>query len=76
MIPSPGKVSIRMNIIFTHMNHLKQLSSTNDLSAVLKPHIESVEKFELGFPVAKADGTGLRITRSQACTTAESGTNR
>ena len=26
MIPSPGEVSIRMNIIFTHMNHLKQLS--------------------------------------------------
>ena len=26
MIPSPGEVSIRTNIIFTPMNHLKQLS--------------------------------------------------
>ena len=26
MIPSPGEVSIRMNIIFNPMNHLKQLS--------------------------------------------------
>ena len=26
IIPSPGEVSIRMNIIFTPMNHLKQLS--------------------------------------------------
>ena len=26
MIPSPGDVSVRMNIIFTPMNHLKQLS--------------------------------------------------
>ena len=26
MIPSPGEVSIRMNIIFTPMNHLKQVS--------------------------------------------------
>ena len=26
MLPSPREGSIRMNIIFTHMNHLKQLS--------------------------------------------------
>ena len=49
------------------------------INSLTETPIERVEKSELGFPGfrnTKAGGTGLRITRLQACTTAEGGINR
>ena len=78
MISSHMEVSIRLNICgcFTPLNHLKQQSQREWF--VSSSPIENVENFELSFPShfqnTKADGTGLRITKLQACTTAEGGT--
>ena len=76
MIPSPGEVSIRMNIIFTPMNQLKQLSQYEWFVCRTETPYWKCRKIWTRFRNAKADSTDLRIMRSQACTTAESGTNR
>ena len=79
MVPSPGEVPIRMNIIFTHMNHLKQLSQYEWFVSRTETPTSKVSKnlnYVSQFRNAKAGGAGLRITISQACTIAEGGTNR
>ena len=75
MISSLGEVLVWMHIweFFTPMNHFKHLSQFEQFVSRNENPIESIEKLELGFPVpnAKAGGADLRITRSQACTTAD-----
>ena len=61
MILSPGEVSIRMKLFLPHWTTLSNCPSTNDLSAALKPHIESIDKFELGFPVPKCESGWYRF---------------
>ena len=60
------------------MNYLKQLSQCEWFVSRAETPIESVEKLNLvsQFRNTKAGEAGLVITRSQACTTAEGGTNR
>ena len=50
-----GKCRLEWTLLLPPWTTLSNCPSTNDLSAVLKPHIESVEKFELDFPVPKCE---------------------
>ena len=80
MISNLGEVLVWMNIweFFTPLNHLKQLSQCEYFVSRTETPIDSVENLNLvsQFRNTKAGEAGLVITRSQACTTAESGTNR
>ena len=53
MIPNPGEVSIRMNIIFTPMTHLKQLSQYEYFVSRTETPYRKCRKIWTRFPSSK-----------------------